>query len=347
MVIYMKEKLIELNSNNLLFNLDFYKKRTNKQIIAIIKDNAYGHGFEQITSILNNTDIKMYAVANIDEALEVSNHATKDILILDKVNEFDKVTDQMIVTVISKNHLLDLSKAKKDFRIHLKINTGMNRKGILPEELDSCMQIINTSSNLKLEGIYTHYASNKKSNLSKQFECFKNVVKKIKNRKLLIHASSSVSSLLLKENITNACRIGIGLYGLNHRYEIMKEVKPVLSLYSYVDKCTLINKKTKVGYDYMFKTPKNGFLILSPLGYGLGYLIRQKYQAFYNGEYLKQMCRVCMDCCIYFSNIPIKEGEKIELLGEHVQVDNIARNNKCSPYEVVTLLNKNIKRIVI
>ena len=97
----------------------------------------------------------------------------------------------------------------------------------------------------------------------------------------LIHASSSVSSLLLKENFTNACRIGIGLYGLNHRYEIMKELKPVLSLYSYVDKCSLIRKNSKVGYDYMFKTPSDGYLILSPIGYGLGYLIRQKYRAFY------------------------------------------------------------------
>ena len=59
------------------------------------------------------------------------------------------------------------------------------------------------------------------------------------------------------------------------------------------------------------------------------------------------MCRVCMDCCIYFSKSPIKEGERIEILGEHILVDTIARNNKCSPYEIVTLLNKNIKRIVI
>lgn len=343
----MKEKLIELNSSNLLFNLDFYKKRTCKQIIAIIKDNAYGHGFEQVTSILNNSDIKMYAVANIDEAIEVSKLTSKDILILDKVNDFSKITNQMIITIISKNHLLDISKSKKEFRVHLKINTGMNRKGIFPSEFDSCMQIINNSSNIKLEGIYTHYASNKKSNLSKQFECFKNIVKKVKNKNILIHASSSVSSLLLKENITNACRIGIGLYGLNHRYEIMKDVKPVLTLYSHVDKCTIINKKIKVGYDYMYKTPKSGFLILSPIGYGLGYLIRQKYQVFCNGKYLKQICRVCMDCCIYFSETPIKEGEKIELLGEHILVDNIARNNKCSPYEIVTLLNKDIKRIVI
>ena len=97
----------------------------------------------------------------------------------------------------------------------------------------------------------------------------------------------------------------------------------------------------------MFKSPSDGYLILSPMGYGLGYLIRQKYYAFYKGEYLKQMCRVCMDCCIYFSNKRIDEGEKIELLGEHVRVDNIAKINKCSPYEVVTLLNKNINRIVI
>ena len=253
----------------------------------------------------------------------------------------------MIVTIISKEHLLDMAKSKHYFRVHLKVNSGMNRKGISPLEFDECLNIIEESSNIKLEGIYTHYASNKKSNLLVQYECFKNTLKDIARGKYLIHASSSVSSLLLKENFTNACRIGIGLYGLNHRYEIMQEVKPVLSLYSFVDKCTFIEKSKKVGYDYMFKTPKNGYLVLSPMGYGLGYLIRQKYMAFCNGMYLKQMCRVCMDCCIYFSSIPIKDGERLELLGEHILVDTIARNNKCSPYEIVTSLNKNIKRIVI
>ena len=91
----------------------------------------------------------------------------------------------------------------------------------------------------------------------------------------------------------------------------------------------------------------NGYIITCPIGYGLGYTIKQKYQVFYKGEYLKQMSRVCMDCCIYFSNKPIKENEIIELYGEHIKVDNIARINKCSSYEIVTLLNENIKRIVI
>ena len=343
----MKERLIELNSNNLLFNLDFYKKNTCKQIIAVVKDNAYGHGVKQIIEILEKSDIKMYAVANIEEAIEASKYTKKDILILDKVNDFSKTTGQMVLTIINKNHLIDMTKSKYTFRTHLKINTGMNRKGISPNEFEECMEIIYNNPNITLEGVYTHYASNKKSDLNKQYECFKNVVKNLDKDSYYIHASSSVSSLLIKENLTNACRIGIGLYGLNHRYEVMKPVKPVLSLYSYVDSCTPIDKHSKVGYDFLFKTPLKGYLILSPIGYGLGYLIRQKYQAFYKGEYLKQMCRVSMDCCIYFSSKPIKEGEKIEILGEHVLVDNIARNNKCSPYETTALLNKNIKRIVI
>lgn len=347
MVILMDKKLIELNSSNLLFNFKFYKKSTKKEIIAIIKDNAYGHGIQQVIEILDNTDIKMYAVANLDEAIEAIQYTKKDILILDKVSNFSKITPQMIVTIISKKHLEQIVNTHSPIRVHLKINSGMNRKGINPNEFTDCMEIINNCSYISLEGVYTHYASNKKSDLLKQYECFKSVVKELDKSKYLIHASSSVSSLLLRENFTNACRIGIGLYGLNHRYEIMKDVKPVLSLYSYVDKCTPVNKHTKIGYNYMFKTPSNGYLILSPMGYGLGYLIRQKYQAFYKEQFLKQMCRVCMDCCIYFSTKPIKEGEKIELLGEHILVDVIARNNKCSPYEIVTLLNKNIKRIII
>ncbi len=343
----MKEKLIEINSKNLLFNYEFYKKNTNKKIIAIVKDNAYGHGFKQVIEVLDNTDNIMYAVANLEEALEVIKYTKKDVLILDKVNDYSKVTKQMVITIISKEHLLEMTESNYDLRVHLKINTGMNRKGIFEEEFNEVIDLINGSPHIALEGIYTHYASNKKSDLNKQFEYFKRTIKNIDTSKYLIHASSSVSSLLLKENVTNACRIGIGLYGLNHRYEIMKDVKPVLSLYSYVDKCTLVKKNTKIGYSYMFKAPADGYIVLSPIGYGLGYLIRQKYHAFYKGEYLKQMCRVCMDCCIYFSSKYIEENERLELIGEHVKADEIARLNKCSPYEIVTLLSKDIKRIVI
>ena len=97
----MNEKLIEINSKNLLFNYDFYSKKTCKDIIAIIKDNAYGHGVEQTISILERTNVKMYAVANIDEAIEASKYTDKDILVLDKVNDFSKITPQIIITVIS------------------------------------------------------------------------------------------------------------------------------------------------------------------------------------------------------------------------------------------------------
>ena len=83
----MKEKTIELNSKNFLFNLDFYKRNTCKQIIAVIKDNAYGHGAKHIVEILENTDVNILAVANIEEAIEVSKFSKKDILILDKVND--------------------------------------------------------------------------------------------------------------------------------------------------------------------------------------------------------------------------------------------------------------------
>ena len=341
------EKYITINSNNLLHNYKYFDDKTNKKIIAVIKDNAYGHGYKQVIEVLENVDVTMYAVSNLEEAILASRYTDKDILILDRFTDYSKLTKQLVISIISKEHLLEVIHSNIEARIHLKVNTGMNRKGINAEEFDDCFNLIKKSNSLHLEGIYTHYASNKKSNLEKQFQIFKSVCKKLDRNKYLIHASSSVSSLMFRENLTNSCRIGIGLYGLNHRYPLLKQTKPVLSFYSYVDNCFQIDKNCKVGYDYKFKTPSKGFLLLSPVGYGLGYSIKQKYYAFYKGEYLKQMSRVCMDCCIYFSNKPIQINEEIELFGEHIKIDNIAKINKCSPYEIVTLLDKDIKRIVI
>ena len=347
MVIYMDNKFIELNSKNLLFNYNFFKNQTQKKVIAVVKDNAYGHGLKQVIQVLDQHDIEAYAVANLKEATEAIKYTKKDILILDKVTDFKKITEQMILTVTSLNHLQEMIDSKVKIRIHIKINTGMNRKGIFPAELQESLMIINNHPSLKLEGVYTHYASNKRRNLLKQFETFKETTKSLNKSKYLIHASSSVSSLSLKENHTHACRIGIGLYGLNHRFEVLNKTKPVLSLYTIVSDCAYSEKNNKVGYNYMYKTPSSGYIILSPIGYGLGYMIRRNYLAFYKGQYIKQISRTCMDCCLFFSTKPIEIGSKIELFGEHVKVDNIAKSNKCSPYEIVTLLNKDIKRIVI
>lgn len=341
------DKHITINSKSLIYNYDYFDNKTSKKIIAVIKDNAYGHGYKQVIEILEKVDVAMYAVSSIDEAIIVSQYTEKDILILDRFTDYSKVTNQMVLSVINESHLQELFNSNQEFRIHLKINTGMNRKGINPNNFNDCLSLINNSDFLHLEGVYTHYASNKKSDLERQFQLFKDTCKDIKRDKYLIHASSSVSSLLLKENFTNTCRIGIGLYGLNHKYSVLKQTKPVLSLFSYVDSCTNIDKNCKVGYDYKFKVPSKGYLILSPVGYSKGYTIKQKYLAFYKGEYLKQMSKVCMDCCIYFSSKPIDKDEKIELFGEHIKIDDIARANKCNPYEIVTLLNKDIKRIVV
>lgn len=343
----MNNTLIEINSNNLIFNHQYYYSKTNKKIICVIKDNAYGHGFKEIITILEKQDIFMYAVANISEAIEVSKYTKKDILILDKVNDFSLVTNQMILTIISKNHLQEIIDSRLKLRVHLKINTGMNRKGINSCELEECIKIINNNHLLSLEGIYTHYANNKRKYLLKQFNSFKSSLKNIDTSKYLIHASSSVSSLLLKEDFTNAIRIGIGLYGLNCSNKEMNDLKPVLSLYSFNASCTPVKRNQRIGYDYKYKSKKDGFLVLSPIGYGLGYLRRNHYHAFIKGEYLKQISNVCMDCCIFFSSHKIKNNERIELIGPHIKADMLAKKNKCSVYEMVTLLNNKIKRIVI
>lgn len=341
--VHMK-KCITINSKNLLFNYDYYKKKTNKKIIAVIKDNAYGHGYKQIIKILENSDALMYAVSNINEASLVSKHTKKDILILDRCTDYKKISNQMILTIINENHIQELIETKLNFRVHLKINTGMNRKGINSNNFSKCLSIILNSKNLHLEGIYTHYASNKIKELKKQFKLFENTCKYIDKSKYLIHASSSNSSILLKEDFTNACRIGIGLFGL---CDSSSALKPVLSFYSYVDSCSPINKNCKIGYDYAFKTHSKGYLILSPVGYSNGYTRGKKYYAFYKNNYIKQISNVCMDCCIYFSKTPIKINDKIELFGENIRINNIAKKSKKSPYEIITLLSKDIKRIVI
>ena len=268
------DKCLFISKCALEYNIDFYKNETKKNLIAVIKNNAYGHGYKEIISILDNKDVKMYAVSNYNEALQVNKYTNKDILILDRLEDYSDIKDNMVVTVISKKHLLYLIKLNIKLRVHLKINIGLKRKGIQKEELDECLDLI-YKSKLLLEGIYTHYSTHKLKILNKEFKDFSDLVVRFKDSNLLIHASSSISSLVLKEDVTNAIRIGVGMYGLKKLDKSMEKLKIVSELKCEVKNSYKLKYFDRFGYNNRY-IGKKGYIIVVNLGYGDGIFYKWK-----------------------------------------------------------------------
>lgn len=331
------DKYISINEKNLKFNLDYYKEKTNKGIIAVVKNNAYGHGVKEIVSIIDDK-IDMYAVSNLNEAKEVRKYTSLDILILDRV-EANEIDEGMILTITSIKHLKHLVSLDRVIRAHLKINIGMKRKGILKEEIEEALDII-ANSKIKLEGIYTHYSSYKLRVVKKEFMEFKNSLKNIDTSNLLIHASSSISSLNLSEDFTNYIRVGIGMYGLKKLDKCMEELKVTTSLYTYSRSIYKIDCFNRFSYHDLY-IGKKGYVVMCALGYGDG-IFGKKFKGYCKGEYIKEIGNRNMDNMYFYSKNYVFDDSEIEVFGQHISLDKYCKKNRVAVCKVLALLNANI-----
>lgn len=333
----MRSKII-INLNNLKENYLTIKSKVKKDIIAVLKDNAYGHDLIMCAKTLSSINVKMIAVATLEEAIYLrKNLIFTPILLFERVKNYRLLSSYHIISSVqSLEHLKELCGVKIPLSIHLEIETGFHRFGIKEEDIDEAIQLINHSS-LSLKGIFTHYSDSK--NYESQKEIFINVLKKFKNFKnLMIHTSSS-AYFLKDENFTNAIRIGISLYGINKELKL----KPVMSIFSYVLRCDVIKKGEYVSYHMKEKAESDGYILTLGMGYGDGW--HKDYLTLGYGEkYYHQIGVTNMDALMLFSPNKVKELSLIELLGEHITIEDICSTYQIDPYDFYTSLNIRIPR---
>lgn len=338
------DKCLFISKSALEYNINYYKEKSNKNIIAIVKNNAYGHGIREVVSIIDSK-VMMYGVSNEKEAIKVSKYSDKDVLILDKVDCYTRLEKNMIVTIVSRKHLIELIKLNIPIRVHLKINISMKRKGIDKDEVMECISLIKNSK-LILEGIYTHYSSYKLKKIKRQFELFKNVLKNIDTKNLLIHASSSVSSLILDEDVTDAIRVGIGMYGLRKITRNMSDLKIASELKCSVKNTYKIKNFNKFGYDNTY-IGKRGYILVVNVGYGDGLFYKNRIKGYVNNMYIKEIGVRNMDNMFFYSESYVMENSMIEIYGRINKLDDISKKNHISVYRLISLLNAQINKKII
>ena len=181
MVIQMKSTTIILNLDNLGNNINYYSTKYNKKIMAVVKNNAYGHGIKEISTYLDTKKEVSYLVCNtLKEGLYLRKlKITKPILILGTIEKKDlekTLNNNLTISITNLKLFYELLDLKYQGKVHININTGMNRLGITPFEFK---RIINSS--LNIEGIYTHYIGGNDdiTNIKKQQETFHRLIKSI------------------------------------------------------------------------------------------------------------------------------------------------------------------------
>lgn len=339
-----------IDLRNLIYNVDQIKKHTSKKVIAVVKADAYGHGAIEIAKALVD-NVAYLAVACLEEALELRNaKIEKPILILGHTDpeDFDVAAKMDITITIHNLNQLDNVNINNKLKVHIKVDTGMNRIGFNNiDDVLKAIQLIKQNDLMYLEGIFTHYATADcdEAFYQEQRNKFEDILKCTNYQFDYIHSSSSAASINYGEDLTNAIRPGILLYGIKPSFNIDFDLKPVLSLYSKVIQLKKISAGERIGYGNAYITKEDMIIATIPIGYGDGWLRRNAIVPVYiNGNYCNVVGRICMDMLMVKVNEDTKLGDKVELIGPHITADDIASKTETISYEVVCNLGRRLER---
>lgn len=346
------------------------------KIMAVIKADAYGHGMEAVVTALNSLKDKKpeyYAVAIPDEGVEFRKlNVNQPILVLEpfdvmQVNKL--IENNLIATVFTDKHLGILLEGTKKHRlenpgykikVHIKIDTGMNRLGIRYDEALGFIRNLSFDKNFKIEGIYTHFATSDeqdKTYSSLQLKRFNSIISELRKEKIeygLIHAANSGAILDIPDAYFDLIRPGIDLYGYYPSKEVSKSIKlsPVLSLVSEVSSIKTIEAGETVSYGRTFKAASRTKIVSVPIGYADGFSrgLSNKVKVIINGKLYPQIGNVTMDrIMVDVFDDDIKVGDKVTLIGKEAGIEITAQEwadiLNTIPYEVLCNINKRVPRI--
>lgn len=332
------------------------------EIIAVVKADAYGHGVEECSRVFYNCGCRFFAVATPDEALRMrALYDDCEILILG-VCPYDSANiladNDIIVALGSYNHAKGLSEhlySDKKLRVHLKLDTGMNRIGFSyrEEDFEQILDAFNFDS-LHIEGMFSHFACADMpgSDLTrKQLERFSAVDKRLNENGIYLkvrHISNSAATVFNPETHFEYVRCGIILYGLDPSPETkVKDLTPVMTLKTRVTHIHKVLAGETVGYGATYTCDTDRMIATLPIGYADGFI-----RAYGNGGYVLikgNKCpivgRICMDqCMVDITGYDVKPGDKAEIFGTGHTVDDFAKCANTINYECTCLLSKRVDR---
>jgi alanine racemase len=278
-----------INLSQLRLNVNTFRSllKPNIKFMAVLKGDAYGHGIIPIAQELENCKCDNFGVVRLIEALTLREARIKTPIIMlaplipsqalwaVKYDVTPMVDNERIVEALE----ICAAEKNKIVKIHIKINTGLNRYGINPEEaLDFIRNIYEKYSHIEIEGLYTHFkdAEFDIAFTNKQIRAFDNLLQQLEKANLrppIAHAAGSAGILSYPESHYDMVRCGLILYGLEYREDerhLPEGVKPLLSLKGKVLKIQKIKKGQSVGYGNKFTTERDTYVAIIGAGYGDG-----------------------------------------------------------------------------
>lgn len=358
----------EVDTSILKENYFNIKNSTDKDVIVVVKANAYGHGLLNVSELLINCGVSTLAVATVEEALELrSRFKDTYILILGMVqeNQLESCILNRIAFPVSSLENAEkvsfiASNINKNALVHFAIDTGMGRIGYFYHKKDNkIIKEISSVNNLpfiNLEGVFTHFASADDCNLdfmNIQYTLFKDIICRLQSLDIelkYIHCQNSAATFSLKDTVSTHVRVGISLYGYPpSEFVNTVPVKPCLKWICKISHIKKVPTGTPIGYGSTYITNRETVIATIPVGYadGLRRGLSNKGYLYCKNKSVPIIGNVCMDqTMIDITDIlDCSVGDEVFLISEDQNADFMADFLNTISYEILCGISARVPRL--
>ena len=366
---------LEINSNNLLSNIESFKALlpSGNKLIAVVKANAYGHGLKEIVKIVDSK-VDGFQVDDIEELAEARKYTDKPIYVFGyvmKKNLKQAIKLKGILGIYDLGQIKLLNKIGQEnseiIPIHLKIDALLGRQGILLDEVDNIASEIRKLSNVKVEAIYSHFSNLEDTeniqHAEKQHALLLEAKEKLGIKGIYHHISASSGFLVDQKNNWGGAlvRLGIGMYGLwpseslRNKYSETIKLTPVLRWITHVAQIKNVPTDYPIGYGLTHITKSPTTIAIIPQGYSDGYdrKLSNNSKVLIKGRKCPILGRVAMNMFVVdVRNVPdIAVEDEVVLLGtqgeDSITAEYLAEKAGTINYEIIArisaLLEKRVK----
>ncbi|MCB0833287.1 MAG: alanine racemase [Bacteroidetes bacterium] len=358
-----------INLSAIDYNIAQIRNRVGKRkIMAIVKANGYGHGIVEVSKQAIESGVEYLGVGFLEEGIFLrQNDIDSPILVMGgilgyQLKKFLQNDLEITVSSLELAKHINESAGRQKVRVHLKIDTGMERIGVSHTYAVEFVRRVANMKNIEIVGIYSHFATADdadKAFSATQHERFANVMDEITKLGIEIehrHIANSGAILDLPETLYNMVRPGITLYGMYPSEHVMRSIllRPAMSLRSKVVFLKSVPAGTGISYGLQYKTDRGTRIATVPIGYGDGYsrLLTNKGEVLIRGRRHPVVGAVCMDqLMVDVGDAPVDIGDAVVLIGrqedEEISAGDLASKIGTIPYEITCMINARVPRIFV
>jgi len=368
---YLQEKIhgtvLEINLDALSHNLNVYRSylKPSTKIMVMVKALAYGSGSIEVANLLEFHRIDYLGVAYVDEGVTLrKNGISLPIMIMNpSLDSLDKILEFRLEPEIYSLRLLKeidryTHRTNRRLKIHVKLDTGMNRLGFDPEDIDEMISILKKNALIDITSVFSHLSSADDTSHDeytiRQAELFNQTTHKIQReiqRNFIRHIANSATIIRYPEYHYDMVRLGIGIYGFDASGMINDQLRSIGTLKTEISQIKRLHKGDSVGYGRKGKIEKDSTIATIAIGYADGF-----FRAFGNktacvwikGSFAPVIGNVCMDMAmIDITGIEAREGDEVIIFGDEQPLKYLADTIHTIPYEILTNISERVKRIYI